>query len=764
MSGRFARIFQYGLLAATAALVVVFNYQTRLHNLDRHAEETEHLLRLKQLDVILDDEALKAVSHQLQHYDNIVATVREIEAHLSHISDEQTGLAGTIGPKTDRDIALFNSMMASKIDIIETIKSRNAIVRNTLNFLPGEVERLTGANHNPVDVRINGMMTLLLAQNINPTDRNAQHLEDILTNLEAIRDSGTGPEGLDRILRHARANLSATADVKRKMGEFLTLPTRDTLERIFDAHSAYVLGRIKNANEFRAVLMAVTLVLFLGLAVALHMMRKANRETQRTSRQFRDAVESINEGFAFFDAQGTLQFWNQTFAAMHSACGDALTQGMSYHQFYDTCASQGLYATHGPLLNAQNGMAQEIETAPDQWVLASDSRMADGGIACVRVDITETKRTQDEMRKLSRAVEQSPASVMITDTDGIITYINPKFATTTGYRADEIIGQRPSLVSSGERPAEDYAELWQTITSGREWRGEFHNKRKDGSLFWELASISPIKNDQGEITHFLAIKEDITERKQTMEQLVKAKEEAELASHAKTQFLANMSHELRTPLNAIIGFSEILKTEMFGPLGSDQYIDYTASIFDSGQHLLEVINDILDISRIETGALEIREEDVDLRPLARSCLGMVQDRAEAAKLSLHCDCTEGSVNVRGDEMRLKQILINLLSNAVKFTPEGGDVSLRIGVNDQGETEIVVHDTGYGIPADKLDKVLEPFEQVSDIYTRNHEGSGLGLYLVNSFAKLHQGRVKIASEVDQGTTVTVTLPAARTLKS
>jgi signal transduction histidine kinase len=225
-----------------------------------------------------------------------------------------------------------------------------------------------------------------------------------------------------------------------------------------------------------------------------------------------------------------------------------------------------------------------------------------------------------------------------------------------------------------------------------------------------------------------------------------------------------MSHELRTPLNAIIGFSEILKEQMFGPLGTEQYLDYTVNIHESGQHLLRVITDILDVSRIEIGSMEIHESAVDIAKLCQSCIDMHQDQANHGKVSLHLNIESGMGHVNGDEIRLKQILINLLTNALKFTPEGGRVDVKAFINDNDETTLQVIDTGIGISSDKHQKILEPFEQVSDIFSREHEGSGLGLYLVKSFVTLHGGRFDIDSEIDQGSTFTITLPSSRTLSA
>ena len=766
--------FQFLLLGLTAALVLVYFFQTQVMDLDRHTSESQDILHLKQLDTLLEEEALKAASLQLNHYDNIVVLVGEISGLLAKLQDPEKGIYGTISPTVDHEINSYIKAMTTKIDLIETIKSRLAIVRNSINFLPTEVARITMHSHKEIDIEFNHVLITLLSQNVNPSPSNLKKFEVALAHLEAFRSkpdtSAQDKKNITLIVSHAKANMKAYTDTSALFNEFLTLPTRTHIEQIFVAHSHFAFNRIETTNQFRIVLLALSMLLFVGLGRALYNLRAARFEAEHSSRQLIDALESISEGFALFDKDGKLQFWNKTFERLHKNCGTALNVGTAFQDFFETCTKSGTYLAIQTGTSSTDsveapGLLNHAYTVQGQngtWMLASDSPMNDGGTACVRIDITENKRAEQEMRKLSQAVEQSPASVVITDTKGEIVYVNPKFCEATGYSVEEALGNNPRLINSGERSQQDYQELWQTIAAGQEWRGEFHNKRKDGSLFWEFASISAIKDENGTITHYLGIKEDITERKEDMVELIKAKETAELANHAKSQFLANMSHELRTPLNAVIGFSEILKEQMFGPLGSDQYLEYTVNIHESGQHLLDVINDILDVSRIEIGSMDIRESAVDIKALCQSCVDMHQDQASHAKVSLHVNIDEDLSRVNGDETRLKQILINVLTNAIKFTPEGGRIDLKAFLNEDREITLQVIDTGIGISKDKHQKILEPFEQVSDIFSRSHEGSGLGLYLVKSFINLHGGRFDIESEIDQGSTFTITLPSSRTL--
>ncbi|MDR3424981.1 MAG: ATP-binding protein [Alphaproteobacteria bacterium] len=256
---------------------------------------------------------------------------------------------------------------------------------------------------------------------------------------------------------------------------------------------------------------------------------------------------------------------------------------------------------------------------------------------------------------------------------------------------------------------------------------------------------------------------DVTERKRAEMDLTRAKEEADFANRSKSEFLANMSHELRTPLNAIIGFAEIIKDQMFGSAGQPQYVDYAKDIYDSGQLLLSLINDILDMSKIEAGKRQLHEVVLNIDTLVQSVSRLVAARAKESKVRLNLHVPRDFPSLRGEEKAMKQILTNLLTNAVKFTPEGGSVTLSAMIDAEDRMTLTVIDSGIGIAPEDIAVALAPFGQIESAMSRKHQGTGLGLPLTKALVELHGGTLDLKSELGNGTTVTLTFPVKRVVR-
>jgi PAS domain S-box-containing protein len=299
------------------------------------------------------------------------------------------------------------------------------------------------------------------------------------------------------------------------------------------------------------------------------------------------------------------------------------------------------------------------------------------------------------------------------------------------------------------------------VTSGKveEFTLEYRIQRKDGSVAVVSEIGRRLPSDGGKLQSAFGTIQDITERKQTEDALRRAQMEAEIANRAKSQFLANVSHELRTPLNAIIGFSEIMNGELMGPLGSSIYREYASDIHESGRHLLAIINDILDLSRVEAGQTALNESIIEIQKLVAACLILVRGKAHAGGLTISVEAPVAVPEIVGDERLLKQTLLNLLSNAIKFTPKGGAIRIITKATPAG-IEIAVIDSGIGMSQSELEKVAKPFVQLENWLVRKYEGTGLGLSIAKAFCELHGGRLEMVSAPGQGTTATIHLPASR----
>lgn len=370
-------------------------------------------------------------------------------------------------------------------------------------------------------------------------------------------------------------------------------------------------------------------------------------------------------------------------------------------------------------------------------------------------DITEQKKAAQEIKKLSTVIEQSPLSIIITDTDGTIEYANRAFLATSGYTFKEVIGQNPRILKSGQTPQKTYKDLWKTVSSGMVWKGNLINKKKDGSIYTEIEVVFPVFADDGKVIRFAAIKRDVSKEKELERELLIEKKRAEEANRLKTNILTNMSHELRTPLNGILGFSTLISDS--GDLAEIR--EMTQYIQESGQRLLRTLNLVIEISVMESGNFEPDYHEIDLNDVIRKILREYKEEAQKKNIAIKFDDPLTSFPIISDLKFTHGVLGNLVDNAVKFTNEGW---VSVSVEKEENTEqnyviITVADTGIGISEKNQKLIFEDFQQESMGYNRVYEGTGLGLSLSKKYVELLGGYIKLKSKVGEGSAFSVYLP-------
>jgi signal transduction histidine kinase len=485
--------------------------------------------------------------------------------------------------------------------------------------------------------------------------------------------------------------------------------------------------------------------------------------------RMQNLVDSIADGFVLWDSQERLTLYNPQASIEKSP---AVSVGITFDEYVTTIYPRLDEQTTGGdarlWLETRRKWFEDADGSHEVllesgiWMLISERRTRDGGTVTIYTDITESKRAEqrrdDSQRRLAHA--QKLARIRIFEWDAVASEM---------YWSDiiyEIVGLSPDLApldfsqyllllvrtESRELVRSTFRRL---LTSGGKYNQEYEIVRPDGQTRAVRAEAEAVVNEKGEVIRILGSVHDQTGVKRVESALRMAKENAVQANKAKSEFLANVSHELRTPLNAIIGFSEVMIQEVFGPVGNDRYHDYAGDIRQSGLHLLGVINDLLDYSKLDAGRLELHSESVSLSRIVDKTVRMMRQEAEGENVTLIGKTSEIEGIIWGDEQKVTQIVLNLVSNAIKFTPAKGLVTVSLHEDDDG-VDIQVTDSGIGMSSSDIELALAPFGQVDSALSRQHAGTGLGLPLSKSLAELHGGSLKIDSTPGEGTTVTVHL--------
>ncbi len=485
-------------------------------------------------------------------------------------------------------------------------------------------------------------------------------------------------------------------------------------------------------------------------------------QIQESEHYYRTLIESSNDLIVIIDATGRITYVSPSVRGMLGYSPEFLEGKILYDYLHPADIRFGIEKFGALLASLEPGQRLEHRVLAHDGsyrVLESSFRnlfvdQKINGLLLTARDITAKREADALMRKLQLVIEQSPNSVVITDKNGIIEYVNPQFELVTGHHKTEVLGQNPRILNSGITPHKTYEEMWKAISQGKVWQGEFANRKKSGEIYYENVVIAPLKNEYDEITHYVAMKENITELK-------KARELADASNKAKSEFLSRMSHELRTPLNAINGFSKLLLGSK-APLSPRQQ-EQALQINTAGHHLLNLINEILDLSRIESGRLTLSLDTILPMDGLASCLSLVESLAYNNQITLHVDDSVHKMPpLKADLTRFKQVILNLLTNAIKYNKTGGSVTITASEVDS-MVDIKVTDTGIGIPVEKQQDIFVPFARLGQDNT-TIEGTGIGMTITKQLVELMHGTVGFESAVGQGSTFWVKLPVAEFTES
>ncbi|NMB82566.1 MAG: PAS domain S-box protein, partial [Ignavibacteria bacterium] len=365
----------------------------------------------------------------------------------------------------------------------------------------------------------------------------------------------------------------------------------------------------------------------------------------------------------------------------------------------------------------------------------------------------QRKRTEEELSILARAIYQTPLSIVVTDTSGNIVYVNPSFEKVSGYSKEEVLGQNIRILSSNNHELEFYKNLWDTILTGKDWEGEILNKNKKGELYWEHQIISPVINDDGITTHFIALKEDVTEKKKMIQEIIDAKERAEASEKLKTEFLAQISHEIRTPINIMTSNFQLIKDEVEDKI-EPEFLELFSSISRASHRIIRTVDLILNMSELQTGAYQPNMKKIDLdKEILQSLQIEYLHLAQSKKIELTYRSTSKNPVIVGDEYSVMQIFANLIDNAIKYT-DYGRIEINLFETNTNEKIVEVKDSGIGMSKEFLSKVFQPFVQEEHGYTRSYEGNGLGLALVKNYCSINDAVIEVESEKGVGSTFRV----------
>ncbi|MFK5985379.1 MAG: EAL domain-containing protein [Pseudomonadota bacterium] len=578
-------------------------------------QEAEHFLaaeknihRLIRLSEAMDNDVLAMLSFQLNDFDSLTTKANKIKQARKQLKSNKFTSAKPLPIEgIDQQVELYLSDSWLKLQLLEQLKSNFASYEITLRYIPGVIEQLKELVSTDVFGQINQLYALLLKYRLFSEQQTKQLLMQQINNLAALEFDNKVSIIMENLLFHSRLNLGFRDDLQIIFRHYKKVPSRIHLISIEEQLEDYTSAKTNASFTANTIFLISTALLLSGLIYTLYYFWLERRKATAGRDLFYDAIESIDESFAIYDKNDKLLVWNSKFQHLYPKLDNFLKKGITFQQLVKEGIKRGQFdcsdisaeeVQQVLLVSHKESLKNILESISDgRRYLANNSRTSSGGIASVHIDITERQKMEARLEELSRVVEQNPAAVIITDTKGCISYVNPKFEQHTGYTAQEVLGKNPRILKSGRTTLQEYQKMWETIHSGKVWHGTFYNKKKNGEFFWERAIISAIRNSQNKITAYLAIKEDITKTIADEEQLRMAatvfetSSEGILVTDAQNKIrLVNPSFEKITGYTAkeVLGKSPAVLNS--GNNNKEYYLSMWKALYKKGQWQGEIWN------------------------------------------------------------------------------------------------------------------------------------------------------------------------------
>jgi PAS domain S-box-containing protein len=733
----------YSLLVAAVLVAASALYMAAQGNQEahRHNDVVTVFGRLAEAETSMDRDMLMVVSGLLANYDGMVTHVSEISQACEVLLEDKTW-SDPAAP-TAAALTLYRANIDAKIQAAEAIKGTAAFVRNEATYLPFAVDAYAAeAPPEMVNKALSALLEIFGPRQSAPTGTIAA--------LEAAAPTQENAT-LNHILVHLRIGQQQQDLLHHDITTYFAITSSQSLMAMREVYMATYAKGQGWRTAFTSLLGALSLGLFAFLARSINRQREANLQAERARSRLADAVDSLQEAFALFDATGALLLCNDRYNALLDSNVDAgHSFGRSYLGLIDGWSRLGLDVTEarGDIWSRECLLHGRRD---GRWHLFRSHVTSDNGQVCLLTDLTDHRRVEEENRKLKIAVDQCPVAIVITDKTGIIEFVNPRFEELSGYVREEALGQKPNILSSGETSPEVYNELWRTISAGLTWRGDLVNRKKNGEIFVESATISPVTDSSGAITSYIALKEDVTIQRRDAELLDLTTDRLIAANEANERILFAASHDLREPVRNLVSYAQMLERRSAGSLDAES-LDFLGFIKESAKQLDHLINGLGDYGRSSRPASAFTPVE---------CSKLVDIAITECRRALDDVEVEFVVEtlpvLLGDAVILLILFKNLINNAVKFRRPGVPPVVRISAErEDNGWRIDIADNGIGIEAQYLDTIIRPF---SRMHSRSlYPGAGLGLASAQKIAKVHGGRLWLESQIDLGTTMHLWFPA------